>query len=43
MPYLMRCCVKQPEDCLNYVVYDVTIYTWIQVALPQLGVLYFCH
>lgn len=42
MPDMMRCCVRQPEECQNYVVYTGAVHNWIQVALPERGVLCFC-
>jgi len=42
MTSFMKCCVKRPADCPNFIVYDGKVYGWQQVEIPTKGVFVFC-
>jgi hypothetical protein len=42
MPSFMRCCIKQPQECGEWIAYDGKVYGWMQVDVPRFGLLCFC-
>ena len=42
MPSFMRCCIKQPQECDEWIAYDGKVYGWMTVDVPHFGLLAFC-
>ena len=42
MPSFMRCCIKQPQECDEFIVYEGKVYGWMLVDVPNFGLLAFC-
>lgn len=42
MIQMMRCCIKQPQECDEFIVYEGRVYGWMMVDVPHFGTIAFC-